>query len=156
MAGADVCKIVVLVHNMDGEGFSALMVWRILCVLSEELTEEDLGKLIKTGEDDERQQKKKPVITVKLLSEGLQMARNVAVLLVETLEGLLLCDLFNGTCLWRECVSAPALAHAGLLMPSAERLAAESEPAGCCKLLFDSVIRPWPTYCSGQQAQFCG
>jgi hypothetical protein len=66
-------------------------------VLSEELTEEDLDKLIKTSKDDERQQTKKPVITVKLLSEALQMARNVAVLLVETLESLLLCGLFNGT-----------------------------------------------------------
>jgi hypothetical protein len=90
MADADMCKVVVLAHNMDGEGFDALVVWRILSVLSEELTEEeDLDKLMKTNEDDERTQMKKPVITVKLLSEALQMAKNVAILLVETLESLL-------------------------------------------------------------------
>jgi hypothetical protein len=57
MADADMCTVVVLVHNMDGEGF------------------EDLEKLIKTSKDDARQQTKEPVVTVKLLSEALQMAK---------------------------------------------------------------------------------
>jgi hypothetical protein len=70
-----------------------------LSVLSEELAEEDLDKLTKTSKNDERRQTKKPLITVKLLSGALQMARNVAVLLGETLESLLLCGLFSDTCL---------------------------------------------------------